>query len=51
MSHFLKTGTIRFKQLHDVVLLAQKDVCAKVKKTAEVIEILERLPDKKMMSP
>jgi len=39
--------TTRSKQLHDAVLLAQKDVCAKVKKTAEVIEILERLPDKK----
>lgn len=39
--------TTRSKQLHDAVLLAQKDVCAKVKKTAEVIEILEKLPDKK----
>jgi len=39
--------TTRSKQLHDAVLLAQKDVCAKIKRTEDVIKILEKLPDKK----
>ncbi|MEM2180039.1 MAG: isochorismatase family cysteine hydrolase [Nitrososphaeria archaeon] len=38
--------TTRSKQLHEAALLAQKDVCAKVKKTEEVLKILEKLPDK-----
>lgn len=35
--------TTRYKELHDAVLLAQKDVCAKVKTTDEVIKIIEKL--------
>lgn len=35
--------TTRSKQLHDAVLLAQKDVCAKVKITDEVVKILEKI--------
>jgi nicotinamidase-related amidase len=35
--------TTRSKLLHDAVLQAQKDVCAKVKTTAEVGRILEAL--------
>jgi nicotinamidase-related amidase len=35
--------TTRSKSLHDAVLQAQKDVCAKVKTTDEVVEILEKL--------
>ena len=37
----------RSKQFHDAVILTQRDMCAKVKKTAEIIEILEKFPDKK----
>jgi len=35
--------TTRSKQLHDAVLLAQKDVCAKIKSTDEVVKTLEKL--------
>ncbi|MEM3700280.1 MAG: cysteine hydrolase [Candidatus Bathyarchaeia archaeon] len=35
--------TTRYKELHDAVLLAQKDVCAKVKTTNEVIKIIESI--------
>jgi nicotinamidase-related amidase len=35
--------TTRSKMLHDAVLLAQKDVCAKIKTTDEVVKILENL--------
>jgi len=35
--------TTRSKQLHDAVLLAQKDVCAKIKPTHEVVKTLEKL--------
>jgi len=35
--------TTRSKMLHDAVLLAQKDVCAKIKTTDEVVKILEKL--------
>jgi len=35
--------TTRSKQLHDAVLLAQKDVCAKIKPTDEVVKTLEKL--------
>jgi len=35
--------TTRQKKLHDAALLAQKDVCAKVKTTEEVTRILEKL--------
>ena len=34
--------TTRFKKLHEAALLAQKDVCAKVKTTDEVRKILEK---------
>jgi len=33
----------RSKTLHDAVLLAQKDVCAKIKTTNQVVKILEKL--------
>jgi len=35
--------TTRSKQLHDAALLAQKDVCAKIKPTDEVVKTLEKL--------
>ncbi len=35
--------TTRSKALHDAALLAQKDVCAKIKTTDEVIENLEKM--------
>jgi nicotinamidase-related amidase len=33
--------TTRSKVLHDAVLLAQKDVCAKIKTTNEVVRLLK----------
>jgi len=35
--------TTRSKKLHDAVLLAQKDVCAKIKTTNQIVKILEKL--------
>lgn len=35
--------TTRDRKLHDAVLLAQKDVCAKIKSTDEVVDLLEKL--------
>jgi len=35
--------TTRYKSLHDAALQAQKDVCAKIKTTDEVVSILEKL--------
>jgi nicotinamidase-related amidase len=35
--------TTRSKTLHDAVLLAQKDVCAKIKSADEVVKIIEKI--------